>query len=180
MSLRGAIVLLLAAGGTACGAGGSADQAVTNTLSQVPTSTTTSSSTTTTIGRTTVTVHLAADEVVPGPGDADLKGTLTLTLDPSSGQVCTTIDYGRASLDRLPNAQNVVLHLASGTRNEQGDSVIEHRINPVLGGLVQNKISWCQAHDLSLVAEIVRNRASYYSQVTTSAFPDGAIRGQLG
>jgi hypothetical protein len=101
---------------------------------------------------------------VPGPGDADGTGAALVTLQPGQGRVCVDVRF--AGL-----AQPTAMHIHKGAAGVQGGVYID--LSSVL-----NDVRCVAATPAKLVA-IRNNPSGFYLNIHTTAFPDGAIRGQL-
>ena len=106
-----------------------------------------------------------------GAGDPDGFGSASFTFD--GGKLCFGITV--ANLD-MP----VAAHIHKGARNENGDIVIG-LTQPATGD--PGASSGCVALDrpelVAAAAEIQANPRGFYANVHTTAFPSGAVRGQL-
>jgi hypothetical protein len=111
---------------------------------------------------------LSGANEVPGPGDADGFGYARLVINPQAQRVCYRLSV--AGID-VPTAA----HIHAGAAGEAGPVVVP--LMPVdEGGLWHS----CVAIDPAPAAAIVANPSAYYVNVHTSAYPDGALRGQVG
>jgi len=113
--------------------------------------------------------EIHGSEEVPGPGDDDAWGVAFLSVDPASGTICYDIAVANIT---LPAAAN---HIHAGEAGVGGGVVVPFPTAPDADG----KAWGCASADASLAQSIVDNPASYYYNVHTSDFPDGAARGQL-
>ena len=115
------------------------------------------------------TVALTGAAERPGPGDPDGSGTATLSLNPGQEEVCFTL-----------TVENIGLP-ATGAHIHVGDV---ETFGPVVVGLTPpdatGTSSGCVTADRDLLRSILRDPDGYYVNVHTSAFPAGAVRGQLG
>lgn len=113
-------------------------------------------------------VMMSAQEVVPGPGDPDGDGDLTLYLGWKSGRTCWFLNTTNVA------APLTAVHLHRGAVGEAGEQVaLLH--GPNSDGDTSN----CKELDRTLVRDIVKNLGNYYIDVHNQEFPDGALRGQL-
>ena len=108
------------------------------------------------------TVALTGAAEVPGPGDPDGSGTATLTINPGTGQVCSTIEV--TDVDPLRAA-----HIHVGSATVAGPVVVP--LNTGTGCTV--------VEDRELLVAIITDPSSYYVNVHNATYPAGALRGQL-
>jgi hypothetical protein len=111
-------------------------------------------------------VQLTGAAEVPGPGDNDGSGTVTLTFNPDKGEVCYEL-----SVTKLQEA--TAAHIHAGAVGKEG---------PVTVGLEPPKagtVTGCKSADPTVIRTIMQNPANYYVNVHTTDFPKGAVRGQL-
>lgn len=111
----------------------------------------------------------AAEVVEPASltGDSDGAGTLLLTVDTEKARVC--YDFTFSGL-----ATPLMAHIHKGPALQNGPSVVTLFTGP--GGQLHDCLQWT---DKWLTA-IVADPAAFYVEVSTTEFPDGALRGQLG
>lgn len=115
---------------------------------------------------------LVGAEEVPGPGDADATGFADITLKKSKGTVCFDVSW--ANVDGTV----VAGHIHVGDAGVAGPVVV-----PLVGvaGEGTGSASSCQTGvSPELIKAIRQNPSGYYVNVHSTAFPAGAIRGQLG
>jgi hypothetical protein len=107
-------------------------------------------------------------ETAPG-GDPDGKGTAKLRLDRAKKKVCFTI--------RVKNIDDVVAaHIHRGAKGVAGGIEVELIGAPQSG----NRFTGCTRNvKRSLIREMLNKPRRFYVNVHTSAFPGGAVRGQL-
>jgi hypothetical protein len=103
----------------------------------------------------------------PGAGDPDGFGSASFTFD--GNQVCFGITV--ANLDAP-----VAAHIHRGDRSVNGPIVVALTA-PTTGD--PGASSGCVAIDPALAAEIQADPRGFYANVHTTAFPNGAVRGQL-
>jgi hypothetical protein len=113
------------------------------------------------------TANLAGAAEVPGPGDADGKGKAILELDPSASRLCYKL-----RVEGIDTATMSHLHL--GAVGVAGDAVV--KFEPPAKGTS----SGCAQMAPETTAAIVKDPDHYYVNVHNAAFPNGAVRGQLG
>lgn len=124
--------------------------------------------------RRTVSFPLSGAQVPEG-GDPDGRANATLRLDPEMELVCLTANwYGLAG--------NVTgLHVHRAPEGETGPHHIELLNDENLAG-ARNQVEFCVHPEGSAGAlqEVVDDPDGFYLNVHSTAFPKGAIRGQLG
>lgn len=113
------------------------------------------------------TVSLTGAEEVPGPGDEDGRGTARITLREDSNQVCYELSV--QSIEAATAA-----HIHTGVAGQAGGVAV------MLDAPAQGTSQGCVSVEPTLLQEIGRNPANYYVNVHNGAFPQGAMRGQLG
>lgn len=96
----------------------------------------------------------------------DASGDFTAELDLTAGKICYALEVD--GLDTVTAA-----HLHEGEFGKNGPPMVTLQLMGEDGEDV------CTAVDKALLAKIAKNKADYYVNVHTEAFPDGAIRGQL-
>ncbi len=101
-----------------------------------------------------------------GAGD-DASGDFSAELDMKAGRMCYMLEVD--GLDDFAAA-----HIHKAKAGENGPPVVTLELIGDDGEDV------CVAVDAELLKDIAKNRANYYVNVHTAAFPQGAIRGQLG
>jgi hypothetical protein len=119
-----------------------------------------------TSGGTAFAVALTGDAESPA-GDPVGTGTATVRLRAAQGQVCYQL-----AASNLPPAAAAHIHRASA--GSSGPVVLPLKTPNAAG-----KASGCATAVRTLVSAILANPGSYYVNVHTAEFPDGAIRGQL-
>jgi len=126
-----------------------------------------------TAGAKTFTVALSGQEEVSaakptgGAGDLDATGSVTLTINPGSKQVCYDFD----NVTGLSTITMAHIHEAPRLRN--GPPVVT--LFTGTGGDLED----CATATSQQLAQIIAKPAQYYVNVHTTDFPAGAIRGQL-
>ena len=120
---------------------------------------------------------------VPGGGDADGRGRAHLELRPEQGSVCFAIRW--EGVDGVVTAA----HIHKGARGAVGphhidlfnDESFVGRRNTVAACVqVEDGVHGSTASAEEKLRAVIENPGDYYLNVHSSAFPDGAIRGQLG
>lgn len=105
-------------------------------------------------------------EVAGGAGE-EATGDFSAELDLDSGRICYMLeidgidDFAAAHIHKAPAGENGPPVLTLELLGPDGDDV-------------------CALADVELLRDIAKNKADYYINVHTIAFPAGAIRGQLG
>ena len=105
---------------------------------------------------------------VPGPGDADGAGTVQITLNDDTNEVCWDIDVTNLTLPA------VAAHIHPGATGVAGPPAVTLTAPDATGGSVG-----CVNADDDLVDDIIADPSAFYVNVHTSDFTDGAVRGQL-
>jgi hypothetical protein len=113
----------------------------------------------------TYVVDLDGASEVPGPGDPDGSGEVTLQLGTVSNEVCVT-EFSTVGVE--PTAA----HIHDGGPGVAGPVVVD-----LTGSL--SEVPFCTTVSADLMAELITRPECYYVNVHTAEFPDGAIRGQL-
>jgi hypothetical protein len=115
----------------------------------------------------TLTANLTGEAEVPGPGDPDGGGIARVKIDLDTNQLCYDL-----RVRKIDPATMAHIHEA-----EEGES------GPVVQGLAaptSGTSSACLTISRTLALEILANPEEYYVNVHNTAFPGGAVRGQLG
>jgi hypothetical protein len=111
---------------------------------------------------------LVGDAEVPGPGDPAALGVAGITLDPALRTICY-------SLHVVNVAPATAAHIHVGAAGVAGGVIVP------LGAPASGDSNGCVENlDPELIVRIQQNPAGYYVNVHNAAFPDGAMRGQLG
>jgi hypothetical protein len=109
---------------------------------------------------------LSGDQEVPGPGDPDGSGFVSLTLNQGQGLICYELTV--ADIDPASAA-----HIHAAAAGFAGPVVVP------LAAPTSGSSSGCAAVDKALIKAIRQNPEGYYVNVHNPAFPAGAVRGQL-
>jgi hypothetical protein len=121
-----------------------------------------------TSGHTYVVPLSGGAEVVSGiEGDIDGSGTVELTVDTASKQIC--YDFSVSGV-----ATPLMAHIHRGSKYDNGPSVVTLLTGP--GAEMQNCVPWTE----KWLSEIVAHPNDFYVNLYTTEYPDGALRGQLG
>ncbi len=119
-------------------------------------------------GGSMLTATLNGANEVPGPGDPDGAGTAQFRMIRGAAVICFQIT---THLITLPATG---AHIHSGAAGVAGPIVV-----PLTAPGADGTSSGCVTSTRALVEAILDNPAAYYSNVHTTDFPAGAIRGQL-
>lgn len=117
-------------------------------------------------GRPLTTTLTGAAEV-PGPGDPDGTGTVSVTLNHGKGEVCYEL-----TVDKIAAAN--AAHIHEGAVDKAGPPVA------TITAPTSGSSKGCVPLDKEKIKDIMQNPANYYVNVHNAEFPDGAVRGQLG
>jgi hypothetical protein len=102
-----------------------------------------------------------------GTGDPDGGGSVKLTLNPATKQVCYDFEISGVSTP-------LMAHIHQGPALKNGPPVVTLFTGP--GGELDGCVTWLRGQ----LSEIVAHPTDFYVSVETTEFPDGALRGQLG
>jgi len=116
----------------------------------------------------TLTTSLSGAEEVPGPGDPNGKGFVTLEVY-TAGLVCYTL---KTQAIETPTAA----HIHEAPAGEEGPVVVSLAID--LAARHGNRLTYCAPTEIA--ADILAEPGDYYVNVHNATYPLGAIRGQLG
>jgi hypothetical protein len=119
---------------------------------------------------TTFSTSLSGAEEVPGPGDPNGKGFITLDV-----YLTGTICY-EGKVQAIAGVSAAHIHEAAA--GVAGPVVVDLR--PDLAERQGNKASYCVSTTPAVAADIIANPSDYYVNVHNATYPAGAIRGQLG
>jgi len=114
---------------------------------------------------TTVVAEMSGAAQVDSDGDLDGTGTATVQIDAAAGEACFTFEY--ANLDTP-----IAAHIHAGDKASNGDVVLDFDWASTNG-------SGCVAASTATLSAIQQSPDQYYVNIHTTAFPPGAIRGQL-
>lgn len=106
-----------------------------------------------------------------GTFDADASGTVHVFVNPGQRRVCWEFE-NLVNVD--PTISNA--HIHAGAVNAMGSPVV-HFFN----GTGNADLEHCTASTLDrrLLVDIIQNPQNYYVNLHTTAYPNGAIRGQM-
>jgi hypothetical protein len=110
---------------------------------------------------------LFGENEIPGPGDPDGVGTVTLRFDPDEGTVCFTLRVSGI-------APATAAHIHLGGPGVAGPVVVPLTPPPTSG-----RSSNCVPAATALVQNLIDNPQDYYVNVHNATYPAGALRGQL-
>jgi hypothetical protein len=116
--------------------------------------------------RVSLTAFLSGSQEVP-PADPNAWGVANLRVGVTSGQICYTLFVRR--VDGTVGSA----HLHSGGRGVNG------AVKATLATSVHGWSQGCVNVGAALAADLTARPGSYYVNVHSSAFADGALRGQL-
>jgi hypothetical protein len=111
----------------------------------------------------TLTASLSSSNEVGGA--AGLTGTATVTVDPSTGQVCAKVT------STVTGA--VAMHIHKGATGANGPVVVPLDVKSINGSSI------CATATAAVATAIAADPAGYYVNIHTPAKPAGALRGQL-
>jgi hypothetical protein len=100
-------------------------------------------------------------------GDPDGYGTVKLSINLANQQVC--YDFSLSLL-----STPMMAHIHRGPPDRIGPSVVT-----LFTGMGSEDLARCIPWTNTRLAEIVARPSSFYVNVYTTEFPDGALRGQL-
>jgi hypothetical protein len=109
---------------------------------------------------------LTGDAEVPGPGDPNGSGTVVVTVNPDTREVCYELSV--ANLQEATAA-----HIHKGEKGEEGPVAVP------LDAPKTGAAKGCTKADVVVIEAILQDPTDYYVNVHTAAFPKGAVRGQL-
>lgn len=115
---------------------------------------------------TTLSTDLVGFEEVPGPGDPDGTGFITLTLNQGQGEICFEL-----TLSGVEPA--LAGHIHKAPFGERGDVFVT-----LFGS--EGPGAKCVSATKAQIKEIRKDPSQFYVNVHTASFPNGAVRGQLG
>lgn len=110
---------------------------------------------------------LKGENEVPGPGDSDGYGTAKVRVKPGKEEVC--VELSVHNLDTTTAA-----HIHKGAKGVAGPVIV-----PLPTPDAQGMSKGCVAAAKDVLKDMKNNSSQYYVNVHTTAYPDGAVRGQL-
>ena len=105
---------------------------------------------------------------VPGPGDSDGSGKASVSIKKGATQVCYDISVSKIGAATMA-------HIHEGASDVAGPAVLT-LMTPGSNG----KAKGCVDADAALIERIRNHPDTFYVNVHTAEFADGAVRGQLG
>jgi hypothetical protein len=114
----------------------------------------------------TLSTDLVGSEERPGPGDPDGTGFITLTLNQGRGEICFEVTL--SGIDAATAG-----HIHKAPAGEFGSVFV-----PLFGS--EGPGAKCVTATKAQIKEIRRNPSLFYVNIHTAAYPNGAVRGQLG
>jgi hypothetical protein len=109
---------------------------------------------------------LTGEAEVPGPGDPNGSGTVQVTFNPDTGEVCYELSV--VDLQEVTAA-----HIHKGEKGEEGPVAVP--LDAPKTGVAKG----CTQADVVVIEAMMQDPTDYYVNVHTAAFPKGAVRGQL-
>jgi hypothetical protein len=113
-------------------------------------------------------IALTGDSEVPGPGAKHGSGEADLTFDTSKGNVCYTL-HAKGIMT------STMAHIHKGAVGVAGPPVAP--LTPP--NSTEGMSSGCAPLPADVLSDILANPANYYVNIHTSAYPKGALRGQI-
>jgi hypothetical protein len=110
---------------------------------------------------------LTGPAVVPGPGDPDGTGLLTMTTNGGQAEICYAL-----RMSNIDTITDVHLHHGAAGTNGEGVFTVTLPVNGYSRGCVDHL-------DRTLIHQILSSPSDYYIAVHTVAYANGALRGQL-
>lgn len=109
---------------------------------------------------------LSGTAEVPGPGDPDGAGEVSLTVNPGQEEICYELSVTGVE-------DPTAAHIHDGAAGVSGPPVV------TLEAPAAGSSSDCVQVERELAKEILKNPSEYYVNVHNDEFPAGAVRGQL-
>jgi hypothetical protein len=113
---------------------------------------------------------LTGSAVVPGPGDANAKGSFKGSVE--DGQFCYKLKVKKAG-------DVTSAGIYSGEAGTTGDQVVSLETGKACTTIVADADDTADTLSESEAAALLANPGAFYVQVQTDEFPEGAVRGQL-
>lgn len=121
-------------------------------------------------GTAKLTTTLTGAAEVPGPGDPDGRGEATIIVNSVKGQICWEIN-----VRDIETATAAHIH-----KGEAGTAPPNNVVIALSPPVTNNNSSGCEMVDRGIAEAIRESPKSYYVNVHNAAYPNGALRGQLG
>ena len=114
-----------------------------------------------------VNTSMFGEYIVDGKGAGDnASADFMAEFDYKEGRICYMIE--------LTGIKDfTAAHIHKGGKEENGEPVLALKLSPDGNDV-------CETADVALMKAIAEDQASYYVNVHTKRFPNGAVRGQLG
>jgi hypothetical protein len=109
---------------------------------------------------------LSGANEVPGPGDPDGRGRVTVVVNPGQGRVCYTLEVSNI-------AAATAAHIHDAPAGVAGP------VDVTLSAPSDGDSSGCIDVGRQQALEILKEPDTYYVNVHNAEYPAGAIRGQL-
>ncbi len=119
-------------------------------------------------GATRLTATLTGAAEVPQQGDPDGTGTAAVNLDVTKGEVCYEVSVQKIN-------RPVGMHIHEGEAGKSGRVVVS--LTTPTG--TDTTTTGCTEADGALIGRIAANPNSFYVNVHSDKYPDGAVRWQL-
>jgi hypothetical protein len=116
------------------------------------------------MGKAMATLTGAAE--VPGSGDPKGSGTVQVTLNPDTGEVCYELSVANIQ-------EATAAHIPKGAMGQEGPVTVAPEA-PKTGS-----VKGYTTADAPVIIANSQEPAGYYANVHNAAFPKGAVRGQL-
>jgi hypothetical protein len=117
---------------------------------------------------TTLSANLKGGAAETPTGDPNGSGTVSITIDPATRQVCWNIKVANI-------APATASHIHVGAAGVSGGVVVPLNVT----GFTGSTTGCAAAPAAADLAAIIANPADFYVNVHTADFPAGAVRGQL-
>ena len=131
-------------------------------------------------GEVVLTTRLSGEKEVPGPGDPQGSGEATITVNPDAGTICYQLIVENLSA----NPTDAHIHLAPA--GYSGPVVVRLTPPPATTGTSSGCATVADVPGATVPADLAGLAAAisarprvFYVNVHTTAFPLGAVRGQL-
>lgn len=119
----------------------------------------------------TLTTSLTGSEVSTG-GDLQATGSASLVVDKPAKQLCYTISWSNVT------GSVTAAHLHSASAGQVGPHFLDLFNTASYPGT--GSVTGCVAATQSQLSALVKTPSNYYVNLHSTAYPSGALRGQLG